>query len=141
MNAVVIRNDLMSDKFPSIWLEIKSEGKPSVTLGGFYREWSHNGVKNVPLQISGIKVFANQIERAAENGKQCIVMGDANLNYKKWREEDFFYKSIAVPLLNVLDQWGLDVSDLGNTYNADHAQSNGNIAESGIDHIYTSKTL
>ena len=30
MDSVTIRNDLMSPSFPSIWLELKSEGKPSV---------------------------------------------------------------------------------------------------------------
>ena len=35
----------------------------------------------------------------------------------------------------------LNVSDLGTTYNADHSQANGCIAESGIDYIYTSKIL
>ena len=49
--------------------------------------------------------------------------------------------SIAAPLLNVLEQCGFNVSDLGNTYNADHAQSNGNISESALDHVYCSKTI
>ena len=42
-------------------------GEQSITIGGFYREWNHNGVKNVPLQIKGMKIFAKQIERATED--------------------------------------------------------------------------
>ena len=57
------------------------------------------------------------------------MLGDANLCYQKWREDDFIHKSIAEPLLNVLDQCGFNVSDLGSTYSADHAQSNGNITD------------
>ena len=53
----------MSEDFPSIWIELKSEGKPTVIIGGFYREWSHNGIKSVPTQISGMKEFSKQIER------------------------------------------------------------------------------
>ena len=36
MESMTIRKDLMSTIFPSIWLELKSEGKPSVIIGGFY---------------------------------------------------------------------------------------------------------
>ena len=32
------------------------------------------------------------------------------------------------------------IEDVGNTYQADHAQANGNIAESEIDHVYTTTT-
>ena len=92
MESMTIRKDLMSTIFPSIWLELKSEGKPSVIIGGFYWEWTHNGLKTLPLQITGIKEFSKQIERAAEEGEQCVVMGDANLCYQKWRDDDFSHK-------------------------------------------------
>ena len=138
---VTIRQDLMSTTFPSIWIEIKSVGKASAIIGGFYREWSHNGVNSVPMQIRGTTELSNQIERANEEGKPCIVMGDANLSYQNWKSDEFNYKSIAEPLLNIIEQCGFNVSDLGTTFNADHAQVNGIIAESGIDHIYTSKMI
>ena len=38
------RSDLMSDSFPSVWLEIKEENKSSTLLGGFYRQWTCNGI-------------------------------------------------------------------------------------------------
>ena len=41
----------------------------------------------------------------------------------------------------MLEQCGFNISELGDTYNADHMQANGNIAMCGIDHIYTSKSL
>ena len=34
-----------------------------------------------------------------------------------------------------LEQNGMEVLEIGNTYQADHAQSNGKIAESALDHI------
>ena len=93
------------------------------------------------MQIRGTTELSNQIKRANEEGKPCIVMGDANLSYQNWKSDEFNYKSIAEPLLNIIEQCGFNVSDLGTTFNADHAQVNGNIAESGIDHIYTSKMI
>ena len=68
-------------------------------------------------------------------------MGDANLNSNKWDEPGFGNKLISNNLRKVLDQNGYKLSPVGCTYFADHAQADGNIAESGIDHIYTSKVL
>ena len=33
------RSDLMSDSFPSVWLELQDENKSNTLLGGFYRQW------------------------------------------------------------------------------------------------------
>ena len=141
MNSSEIRLDLMSPDFPSIWVEKKNEGKKSIVIGGFYREWNHNGKKSVSSQIKGMRIFAKQIERAVEDGKPCVIMGDANLCSRKWKEEGFNYKSIAEPVLLVLEQNGFLIADIGTTYLADHAQASGAIAESAIDHIYSSKSL
>ena len=37
----------MNPKFPSIWLEEKREFEKNLLIGGFYREWSHDGIKNL----------------------------------------------------------------------------------------------
>ena len=42
--------------------------------------------------------FSNQIERAAELGKNCIILGDANLNALKWHDENFLHKNISTPV-------------------------------------------
>ena len=64
-------------------------------------------------------------------------MGDANLDGNKWREDDYGLKRVVSPLIEVLDVNGLVCHQVGNTYQADHAQANGNIAESALDHVYT----
>ena len=48
----------------------------------------------------------------------------------------FLHKKVANNLKNTLEQCGLIIKDVGTTYYADHAQANGNIAESSIDHVY-----
>ena len=45
-NKVKIRSDLMSENFPSIWVEVSERFNKSTIIAGFYREWSHNGVKS-----------------------------------------------------------------------------------------------
>ena len=63
-------------------------------------------------------------------------MGDANLNSNKWDEPGFGNKLISNNLRKVLDQNGYKLSPVGCTYFADHAQKNGNVAVSAIDHVY-----
>ena len=39
---IKVREDLMSEKFPSIWLKVARKKEEGVLLGGFYREWTRN---------------------------------------------------------------------------------------------------
>ena len=87
----------MNDSFPSIWLEVKaSHSKPLITAG-FYREWSHNGLKSGKLQVEQITTFCDQIDKAAAKYDHIIVTGDTNLCSINWRDEDFSHKNIADP--------------------------------------------
>ena len=70
-DSLSILTELMSKDFPSIWLTIKTSDN-NVTIGGFYREWNHKGAKSVPSQIKCMEIFAEQIERAAENAGSCV---------------------------------------------------------------------
>ena len=78
---------------------------------------------------------------AASRNKSVIKMGDANLCVDKWKEANCLRKILASILTSTLAQYGLEISDLGPTYQADHAQSNVDISESSIDHIYYSKEI
>ena len=49
---VLLREDLMSSSFPSIWLEIQDNQKSKSLIGGFYRQWSANGIRSTQLQIT-----------------------------------------------------------------------------------------
>ena len=55
----------------------------------------------------------------------------------KWDSVHFSGHNVAIKLKAALDRNGLSYFDLGNIYHADHAQANGNIAESALDHVYT----
>ena len=59
------------------------------------------------------------------------------LLFPTWNEPKYIHANIASDLFLVLDTNGLKIETVGNTYQADHAQANGNIAESAIDHVYT----
>ena len=44
---IVIMNKEMTANFPSIWMEYNTPRDNKIIIGGFYREWTHNGVKSV----------------------------------------------------------------------------------------------
>ena len=49
-----LRPDLMSDKFPSIWIEVENKSEKNVLICGYYREWS-----NVVVLTSGPNTGSN----------------------------------------------------------------------------------
>ena len=138
---IVERTDLMSKTFPSIWLEIRDKHKSKTMVGGFYRQWSSGGKITTPQQVSEIEDFCRQINTANGCSRKIIVLGDANLCAEKWLEIDYRRKSVAQPLIQCLELNGLRIQNVGPTYQADHMQENGRIAESSLDHVYSSLPL
>ena len=60
---------------------------------------------------------------------------------RKVLNSKFLNKNVSIPLRNVLDQCGLMSKEVGKTYQSDHLQTNGQIAESALDHVYCSKSI
>jgi hypothetical protein len=141
VNSIKIRRDLLYQKFPLIWVEYKAKNIKQTLISGFYREWSHNGSNSEESQLLGLDIFTLQIESATKQNKNVILMGDANLCSLKWETPKYKHKNIAKKLLDTLAQCGLSTAEIGITYLADHAQRNGNIAESALDLVYFSNSL
>ena len=131
----------MSTDFPSIWCEISRENEKNYLLCGFYREWSHAGIKSNNNQLPGIKIFCSQVEKAKSENKKMILQGDANLCARKWREADYDLSYISDELLSTLALCGLEFVDVGTTYLADRLTEDGKIIESSLDHTYLSTDL
>ena len=86
-----VREDLMSDEFSSIWLEIGLPGKRKILVCQLYREWRYLGQADrgehshsMPEQIRRWSIFLDQWEQAVASGKEVIVMGDINLDFLKF---------------------------------------------------------
>ena len=118
-STIILRQDLMSEKFPSIWLELKQEHKQNILICGIYREWSKEGLLNLEEQLTAFKILTKQIEAADLEKKNLIVMGDVNLCSSKWNEADFKLKTIAEEIKSTLAQCGMENIELGPTYLAD----------------------
>ena len=81
-----VREDLMSDKFSSIWLEVGFPGRRKILVCNIYRDWQYLGQSDhssldITEQLSRWIIFLEQWERALDSGKECVVMGDFNLDF------------------------------------------------------------
>ena len=126
----------MIDSFPSIWIELENETKGNTLIGGFYRQWSHDGLSNGNAQQTGIEVFTNQIETSYGEGKKIINMGDAILCARKWKEPKFLHKNVSNQLINLLIMCGLCHEDICTTFVSDHSKPQDVVCESSLDHVY-----
>ena len=81
-----IRKDLMSDKFSSIWVEVGFPNKKKIIVCQLYREHQYLRQQDSsslaqPEQLARWLVFLEQWERALETQKECIVLGDSNIDH------------------------------------------------------------
>ena len=60
---------------------------------------------------------------------QIIMMGDANLCAKKWKDKDFIHRAVAEEVISSLAQCGLSNMAIGNTYLADRLTKSGQTFE------------
>ena len=138
---IQLRPDLMSNTFPSVWLEVEDRHKSKSLIAGFYRQWSVNGKLSVPAQIEQINEFGKQIDTASSISEKIIITGDANLCADKWQLVDYDRKSVAQPLLDCLMRNGLKIQNIGATFQADFMRQSGTVTTSALDHVYSSDVI
>ena len=141
MEAVKICDEIMTDTFPSIWLEINLAGMKKTVIGGYYREWNNNGLDSIPEQVKRMNILTTQIDKAAGISSRIIMLGDMNLCSRKWNQDKFKDKRVAEILRSSLEENGLVCRYLGDTFSSDIVQKNGNITTSALDHVYLTEHL
>ena len=140
-NQIIVRMDLASHDFPSLWVEVENNNGANTICGGFYREWSPLGKSTIEAQVTAMEVFTEQIERATAENKTILILGDANLCSEKWKLPSYKFRRIAEELRETLAQCGLIQVELGPTYFADRLNDDGTEIKSSLDHIYMSESL
>ena len=81
-----IRKDLMSNLFSSIWIEVGLPKKKKILVCHFYREHQYLRQKDLSSlssaeQLNRWLIFLDQWERALATGKECMVLGDCNIDH------------------------------------------------------------
>ena len=87
------RDDLEDNTVSAIWLEVGLPRQKKILICHAYREWKYLGQEDgssgsVASQLSRWSTLLNMWEKALLEGKEVIVMMDANLDFCKWRRTD-----------------------------------------------------
>ena len=130
-----LREDLMSDNFSSIWVEIGLPRKKKILVCQLYREWQYTGQADraslsIPAQLERWVIFVDQWERAINSGKEVIVMGDCNLDYLKFNDVGQLHPLVDI-LTNRIFPHGVQQCV------REHTRSWPGQQDSCLDHIYT----
>ena len=112
-----------------------------MAIGGFYREWTQDGQNSEAAQISRMEIFLEQVEKVSSKYEYIMILGDANLDSNKWEESGYLHHKVTKILKGALNQNGLIIKEVGNSYVVNHVQKNGNISESALDHVYSKEKL
>ena len=79
----------MDARISSMWYKISSRGCKTLYLGGIYREHTvlnqPDSTESEEQQTARWKIFIEQWQTA---NRQCIVVGDTNLDIFKWANPD-----------------------------------------------------
>ena len=139
-----IRDDLMSDRFSSIWLEVGFPGKAKILVCNIYRDWQYLGQSDhsshgISEQLARWILFLEQWEEALDTGKECIVMGDFNLDFLKFNSSElqsngqgYRLKPLEEELFSRVVPHGVKQCVVGPTRQGAVGQ-----ADSGLDHFWT----
>ena len=130
----------------AIWLELGMPRQKKIIVGNIYREWQHMGqgptntTGNIADQLQRWLTFIEMWEKALNEGKEVIVLGDVNLDFLKWNSSSLpvndsssRLKQLNELIFNRIFPHG--VRQLVTTPTRLSAVD----APSGLDHIYTNK--
>ena len=105
-----LQENLMDDIFTSIWLNILRQGTKGFLVCGLYREHQYlNQLSDWSLQpleqTRRWSHFLRQVE-TARISSICHIIGDCNLDYKKWDTPDFAHLQMITDTKNTLEAGG-----------------------------------
>ena len=140
------RRDLEDPDTAYIWLECGLPGQRGFLICVGYRQWrllgqGDNMSASVPEQLKRWEKFIARWENALSEGKEVIVMLDANLDFLTWRNsENLPAHHSSIRLKTLIDKLfdrilPLGVSQLVN----DATRMERGQPRAGLDHLYTNR--
>ena len=140
MNIVTVRKDLMSEDFPSIWLNLTSHTGSKLLCGLFYHLWQDTASStSLNDQTSRLEIFLEQLERAANQCKHVVVLGDANIDVNRYDDPTYQLRLIADLYRSRTSSLGFKQFSLGMTFVANKRNADGSVSSSSIDHLLSSQ--
>ena len=140
------RHDLECDDVSAIWLECGLPHQKSTIVCMAYRQWRLLGQSDeksarVSEQLARWSKFLQKWEAAINEGKEVIVMLDANLDHLTWGNTDSLHSShSSVRLRDLIDLLFDKIIPLGVSQLVKVAtRYESGKPVSGLDHVYTNK--
>ena len=139
------RTDLEDIRISAIWLELGLPNKKKTLVCQGYREWKYLGQADsssgtTAAQLERWSVFLKFWEQALLEGKEVIVMMDANLDFLKWSKDDLPANDSTLRLKPLIDLLFTTIFPHGVSQVVSvPTRSWPGQEEAGLDHIYTNK--
>ena len=134
---VTLRNDLMSELFSSVWLELKSRSQ-KILICSAYREFSdliNKEQMSVNQQLERWEIFCTQVQKASKEGL-ILCVGDFNIDLEKWEETTYYQKKLAQEYQSMIGKCGLELYNFGITW---CRKMKNTLVQSALDHALTNK--
>ena len=131
-------NEFMDDMTATIWISVGSNKKKALRIGGLYREHQQLGMgdgnaSRLELQLRQEDRWRKMLRnwKNAGRNKNCIVIGDINLDYIKWNEPEHHLEKMVEETQRSIETEGFVqlVSKITRTWK--------NQTDSTLDHIWT----
>ena len=138
-----VRHDLMNDDFSSVWLEIGKPRQKKMLVCVVYREWRYlyqpdDTSNSITAQRDRWIGFLDNWEAAISTGAEICVLGDFNLNFLKWCDDNvssssqtYKLRSLTTPLFERIIPHGFVQLVCGATRIFPGQEP------SGLDHFYS----
>ena len=146
-NSLIVkrRTDLEDNRISAIWLEVGLPQKKKILVCQGYREWQYLGQGDqtsgaIQAQLERWSLFLSLWEKALVEGKEVIVMMDANLDFMKWNNSNLPPNDSTIKLKSLIDLLFEKIFPQGVVQVVTVAtRSWPGQDDSGLDHIYTNK--
>ena len=140
------RSDLEDKRVATIWLECGLPQQRGVLVCVGYRQWQllgqvGNSSATVAAQLDRWKVFLGKWEAALQEGREIIVMLDANIDFLTWRSsENLPPHHSSVKLKSLIDELFDRIMPHGVSQLVTGAtRIERGYPRSGLDHIYSNR--
>ena len=139
------RVDLEDNTISAIWLEIGLPRQKKILHCQAYREWQHLGQVDhlsgsIAAQLQRWELFLDKWELALMEGKEVVVMMDANIDFLKWSRDDLPTSDSTYKLKPLIEKLFSKIFPHGVSQLVKAATRTWpGQADSGLDHIYTNK--
>ena len=139
------RPDLEDSRVSAIWMEVGLPNKHKIIVCQGYREWRYLGQPDsssstVTAQFQRWSIFLTMWEKALLEGKEVVVMMDANLDFCKWTRDNLPPSDSTSRLRSLIDLLFDTIFPHGVSQVVTvPTRAWPGQADAGLDHIYTNK--